>query len=497
MPVYILDDNGDFLLDQNGNYIIQSEIKTSLSFSASGSGSLSTDLDGYTPYSVMYGYGDLSTSLSSVLGLSSSFIGTSTLLANLNSLGSDIVVVPSGIGNLSATLDIIFSNVLEHVIIDIGGNNVTKYLIEYTREHQICTGIHTCNMSLVDTGINIQLWDEIILYEYDRKIAIFIVSKIDRPANEKRINLELQDYSKKMTDYLITDIYDLTEPIYEIPSNDYMLDTDYWIGLFLDEANIAYDIVTSGSSKMGTTSSLGMQMLYDQIVSLLQMNGWFFYFDKDGVCIIDKLTIKKSYSGYTYKLTDKNILKMTQRLDDNMLRNWAVVWGNSNPQYPLVFISKKRGTSWQIDEADYRAVVLSNHSIYKTGDATRLANEMLATFSPAIKEIEVEFVNDPGIFLGDLVYIQSDVYDGIGRATTVSATCNAANGLTNTVILNQRCPRLFAFLGIPPEPGVYQPVSWLTQDYYHNMPGFQCDDLYTIQSANLISTSTIVNIMLL
>jgi hypothetical protein len=499
MTIYILDSNGDFLLDDNGDYIIQYEAIIPLSATISGGGSSITVLDQYTPYAVASGSGSLSCILSSEISLSANLEGTSGLYTTISDLPSEFSATASGSGSMLTLLDRFYNNALDHITIELNGEDVTKYLLEYSREHQVCTGIHLATMKFGYRDLDVNLWDEIILYEYDTKIAKFYVAKIDKPANENLVSLELQDMSKKMSDYLIDEVIDLSKPKWQaIPE---ALKVKYWIQYFLDLAGIdvRFEVSDDGGT-MGINSTLGMQMLYDQILTLLQMAGWYYYFDPDGTCVIDTLSIKKSYgNNYDYKLLNSQILNIEQNLDDSQLRNLAVVWGNSNPQYPLVYVYKKRGTSWQIDNDDWRAVVLSNHSIYSLADANKLAKQILDTFSPMVKEKTVTFINDPGISIGELVYIDSDVYNGVGRATTVSVECSA-KGMVHKAILDQRCPRLFAYLGTPPLPPDYLPVRWAesnSQGYYNTIasPNVRIDDEYNIRSSNI--TGTITNIFLL
>lgn len=390
--------------------------------------------------------------------IESAFLASGILSTSLYG-GYSIESESSPNGNSVTILDRIYVNALDHITILVEGSDVTEFLVEYRREQHICDGIHLCTLKLIKTDLQVQVWDEVILYEYDIKTATFYVSNIRYPREEKAIILELQDMSKKLSDYLIDEIYDLSKPQYK--DNPETLNVRYWIQKFLTLAGISYRFAVSGDGgTMGTTTMLGMQMLSDQILTLLQMAGWFIYFDADGVCVVDSILIRKNYPGYDYRLRDEQILDTKVNLDDASLRNLAVVWGNSNPQYPMVYVYKKRRTSWQIDGKDLRAVVLANGSIYSTYDANKIAQNILDTFSQAIKVKEVRFVNSPNIILADLVWIDSRTFNGVGRVTTITVEVSPA-GMIHTLILDEKCPRLFAYIGAPPEDLPPSSVSFL------------------------------------
>jgi hypothetical protein len=381
----------------------------------------------------------------------------------------------------------VYKNILDGVEILLNGSSIKNHLLEYTREQSICSGMQT-GTAKISPGLIIDLWDAIEIYENEQKVVTFYVVKITTNVQDGSIDLELHDKSKKLVDYLIDTLYDL---------NSYKSQkSKWWIEKFLREVGISYTFLVKGEGQvMNPNSTVGRQMAFEQIQSLLQMSGWFMYINPDGVAIIDSLSITTRYKSYKYTLKDKNIFSIKDKLDDSQLRNLAVVWGNSNPEYPLIYVYQKKQTKWMTGSNDWRAVVLSNHSIYSLSDARKLANEILETFSYAIKEKTVEFLFNINISLGTVIKIESDHYSAEGRITTIGSVCNSKDGLKNIITLDQKCPRLFAYLGVPPEPPEYMEVGWTAFDSYVNFPGYRVDDAYQLRSSYI--TGSVINIALI
>jgi len=320
-------------------------------------------------------------------------------------------------------------------VIDIqvvkNSTDITSNVIRYNREGSICSSIFTGSLVLADNSNSVDLWDTITFYEYGIKRSKMIVQTKTINENTGEVELSLQDYSKKLSDYLITDIY---------MTGDVISYSKYWIELFLNEVGLNYSINTSGEGGViSNNTSLGMQMAFDQIMTLLQQSGWYMYFDANGKAIIDDL---KTGSSRKYTLDDSKILSIVRNQDDSILRNRAVVWGNGT-----VYTDVSVKTPWQIDNRDQRAVVLANPYIYSQEDANELAQMMLSEFSVIKDEKVVTYVEDPGIIVGDKVTTKSKAgsYKGIVTDISVSAS---ADGLIYTLVLDRKCPRLFSYFGL-------------------------------------------------
>jgi hypothetical protein len=401
-------------------------------------------------------------------------INKARTLGGFNFINSGSTVIVSG-------GDRVLHNALTGVQIILNDTDVTNQLLQYHREQSLCTGIGVANFSFVD-NFTPSLWDEIILYEYYNKKATYIVYNINRDKITNTLTIDCIDYSKKLSDYLITESYDTSESAY----ND--TTARYWIQKFLIDVGVEYDFqVLTDGAPISNYTKIGLQVAYDQIVSLLQMSGWFMYFDPDGVCIITSLATKKKYSGQDFKITDRNVLRVNKKKKDDQLRNKVVVWGNSNPLYPPIRLSLFRRTPWQIDASDWRTVVLSNPYIYYQSEANKIAKDILDNFYQIIPEKTVGYANDPGISIAKVVKVQSSQYNGRGLVIVDEADCNS-DGLVHNIILDQRCPRLFAYLGMPPEPPALQPVAWLTSTNVVNFPGLVADDELVLRSYPIVGT---------
>lgn len=313
--------------------------------------------------------------------------------------------------------------------------NITDRVIQYSREHQICTGIGRLQIVIEGTYLtSINPHDDIKIYENGDFKVKYYVSDVDRSAPDGTIRLECQDGSKYLVDYFIPESYTIDYPSY----------TRYWIELFLDQAGINYEFTTdSPGNLLSNYTQLGLQPAYDQIMMLCQLSGWYFYFDGNGKVIIGSLTTDLSSGGSIGKTDILEIKKIT---DDKMLRNRAVVWGQYDPirqEYAYADVSKH--TSWNYDHDDLRTMVISNNNIPNRSSAYSIANLLLKEFAKVTIEKHIRVHGARDFNLGETLRVDSHVWRGKGLITTFGVSVDRAGGLITNVILDERCPRLFGF----------------------------------------------------
>ena len=186
-----------------------------------------------------------------------------------------------------------------------------------------------------------------------------------------------------------------------------------------------------------------MQPAYDVILTLLQMSGWYMYFDEDGTCQIGKLS---TASGMSEDFDDTEIIEMSYRKNDKMLRNRAVVWGAGNAETgEQVFADTSVITAWNRPGGDYRTVVYSNPAIETIFAAYGIAYQILAELSLTIpeKNLVVEGLY-PNLTVGDRVSAASDFMRFNGMITTLLVNVEQGGAVT-TLTLDQRCPRIFGY----------------------------------------------------
>lgn len=321
---------------------------------------------------------------------------------------------------------------IEHDSVDI-----TTYIIEYNRNQQICTGIGTFDF-LADRNISpgFSPWDTIILYEEENKKGTYLVIDSTLAADGK-YQVNCQDYSKKVQDYFIGDLYEVVDH----PN------CRYWINRFLGGAGVSVSFTTEDTGgPLNPYSSLGMATAYEIIMGLLTQSGWYMYFDADGTAIIGE--IPNTLASPNHTIAYNEIININSSLDDNMLRNRAVVWGATRPDTgEWIFADSSVTTEWDYDSNDKRTVVLANSNIYDIATAEDLANKMLDEFSEIIT---IKYLTLPGeydITLGDTIKISAGIgstSDEQGLITSVGSSLSSS-GFTTIVIINERCPRLFGY----------------------------------------------------
>ncbi len=322
-----------------------------------------------------------------------------------------------------------------NVAVKHNGTTITGFVVRYEREHRICTGIGTLDIVLDGTiPRTFDPWDTIDIYENGDFKVRYYVSEIRSSVPEGTITLECQDKSKQLVDYFIPDSYTI----------DYPSHTRYWIEKFLDEAGISYQFESASQGPLlSNYTALGLAPAYDQIMMLMQLSGWYFYFDGNGVAIIGPLST--DFGSVDGTLGKDDILNIARVTDDKMLRNRAVVWGAYDPiQNQYAFADVSTHTPYNYDRRDLRAMVISNQNIPNKSSATGIANVLLKEFAKATIEKHLTAWGARNFDLGDSVRVNSHVWRGVGLVTTFGVSMGR-EGLVTNVILDERCPRLLGF----------------------------------------------------
>lgn len=321
------------------------------------------------------------------------------------------------------------------VQVKVNGTDRSSYVVSYEREHKICTGIGRLlivfEQNVPETFVP---WDEISIYEEGDFKVKYYVSSVEDSDPSSTITLDCQDNSKRLVDYFIPDQYTVEEPTY----------TRYWIEKFLDEAGINYQFdTTSQGSLISNYTSLGLQSAYEQIIVLLQMSGWYIFFDGNGVAIIGNLN--KNLSPVDETLGRDDILEIMLKKDDRMLRNRALVLGNYDPfTLTRVKADVTVKTKWNYDSSDIRTMVVSNSNIPNNSSAYGIANTLIKEFAKITVEKHLTAHGARDLVLGDVVMVQSTVYFGKGVITTFGVRMSK-EGLVTDLVLDERCPRLLGF----------------------------------------------------
>jgi hypothetical protein len=322
-----------------------------------------------------------------------------------------------------------------NVLVKHKSTNITSHVISYSREHKICSGIGTLELIIDGTyAASIAPHDSIDIWENGSFQVRYYVSDVSNNVPTGTITLQCQDKSKYLVDYFIPTSYVVDYPSY----------TRYWIEKFLTEAGISYQFnTTSQGNLLSNYTNLGLQPAYDQIMMLLQMSGWYMYFDGNGKAVIGALSTDLASSAGSIGKTD--ILDIKRVTDDKMLRNRAVVWGQFEPltqQYAFADVSVHTRDNY--DHRDLRAMVVSNSNIPNNSSAYGIANQLIKEFARPTIEKHIVVWGARNFNLGDVLRVDSHVWRGKGLITTFGVSMDRS-GLVTNIVLDERCPRLFGF----------------------------------------------------
>lgn len=315
------------------------------------------------------------------------------------------------------------------------GTAITGYVISYEREHKICTGIGNLTVT-VDRTIprTFNTWDTIDIWENGSFKVRYYVSSVTDIEPKGEIVLDCQDISKRLVDYFIPDSYTIDYPSY----------TRYWIERFLTEAGLDYQFTTtSQGTLLSNFTQLGLVTAYEQLLTLLQMSGWFMYFSGDEKAVIGSLDIDLALPAGSVGKTD--VLTILKTSNDKMLRNRALVLGAFDPytnQYASAEVSVH--TPWNYDHRDLRTVVISNSNIPNKGTAYGMANQIIKEFSKITVEKHLTLWGARNYTLGRALRVNTNIWRGRGLITTFGVSMGK-DGLITNVVLDERCPRLFGY----------------------------------------------------
>ena len=347
----------------------------------------------------------------------------------------------------------------------IKGIEKHEHTLSYQRTQHICSGIGTLDLEFdpdMDMFLTINPYDEIILYEDDIKKGTYYIIEYTRSAGTGVYSVKCQDKSKRLQDYFISTQYTVKTRI----------TTRYWIQKFLDEAGIEYNFDLEDEDDYGAfvnnDTVFGPSSAFDIITQLLQMSSWYIYFNADGTAIIGKFI--KDTDNIDLNIDDSCLINLRTTKNDKMLRNRIVVWGKSDPyNRGWVFADVSKPSPWDYDNNDKRTLVISNSYIENVTAAYSLAGKAIKEFSKITYEKEMAIAGSKDVELGDIVSVESKYFTGAGLATMVGSSVDKNEGLRTQIILDQRCPRIYAYysFGNPVYIGTTEDGVWKKPLMFH------------------------------
>ena len=320
------------------------------------------------------------------------------------------------------------------------GTDITNQVLTYTRSQHICTGVGTCVVEFTgNSTIVINTFDLITVYEEGRLMGTYYVSEVTKAYNGWARSANCQDETKKIADYFIGESYILNQYPEELT---YPVDCRYWIDKFLTEATVnhVFDVDTTGGT-LSNNTTMGLATCSDTVIPLLQQSGWYFYADANNLVHIGNLAIDPTETAMT--LGESQIQDQTLTESDQDMRNRAVVWGSGSPA-GWVFSDQRVRTAYDRDENDWRTVVLSNGGIADEITATNMANAILAETSKILPTKTYTLIGFYNLKIGQTVFMNSRIFTGFGLITSIQSAVTS-NGALTTIVLDERCPRLFGY----------------------------------------------------
>ncbi len=322
------------------------------------------------------------------------------------------------------------------VVIKRNGTNISNYVLNYTRDHDLCSGIGTLQIIVDPTSPTIQPGNTITIFEDGNLVGTFYTHTLAESPN-KGIVVNCQDDSQFMQTYF--------EPTLNKTNS---ASSRYWISWILDRAKVSYNFTTASSGyTLPPDDQLGFETAYDVVLRMCQQSGWYFYFNASGVCQIGSLSQSWHNPDGTIAESGNKILKEQLVSNDEKLRNKVIVWGGSTTQgeeSSRVYTELNTTTPWDRDAKDRRAIVFANHFIHDHGTAWSLGKKLLDEHSKTLSIKLYQIAGYVNLTVGDVVKCKTRIFNGVGRVTGVQATVGQG-GFVTTIIIDDRCPRIFGY----------------------------------------------------
>ncbi len=318
------------------------------------------------------------------------------------------------------------------------GSDVTTSLLSYSRQQKICSGIGNASfvfkMTFAPTP---QTYKEFVIYEDGIKKGTYIVSDYTYDVPNSTLIFGTQDYSKRLQDYFVDTQTTITTATY----------ARTLLEQYLTEAGVSYNINTvDNGNYVNDQSVFGFADALSIIIPLLQMNGWYMYFDANAVAQIGHFQFDTI--AFDHSIGDSSMLNYKVQEDDAMYRNRVVVWGmtNINGDWVHADVTQQGGAN-EYDANDIRTIVVANSFIDTNASALAIANLAIAEFTKQTRIASFDVAGFTNYVLGDRVKINSSYGDFLGTVTSIGSSVDSS-GFKTHVMLDERCPRLFSYYNV-------------------------------------------------
>ena len=204
-------------------------------------------------------------------------------------------------------------------------------------------------------------------------LGTFLIDQIDRDSHENLMDLNMRDFSKKLS-YPIP--YPVGWPI-NTPIEDII--TDLAVGGGISPSKIDVPITTSFIEEDRTFSSGSSRMkaAYD----LATAHGYDLYFDADGVLVMEEFTDPHtSQPQYTFQVgADSNLSEIKRNISDALIFNHIAVEGETPGGVPVwgEAFNYNPTSPTRIQRLGFRTKQVKNSWVVSNTQATEVAEQIL------------------------------------------------------------------------------------------------------------------------
>lgn len=316
----------------------------------------------------------------------------------------------------------------------IDGTDLTDYVVNCSREHNLCDPIASLNLVLApDLPINIEPYQDTVLYEDNTKVFTGYTQDSAKARMPNSFNVLCRDVLTRAQDtWMSSETVANGEPV------------TAWIRHFLNKAGLK-KVITQVREEYAVYPGYGwgISTAWDAILSCLQMSPYQIYAGADGIIYI----IQRNRNA-TPSHTIVDYIDYERTRNDFWIRNRAVVYGNG-------FVTDISESNPYILPGESRAAIVATGQIYYDGTAAAIANKMLEEFREPFDVKVILLEGSPDYKLGQVVSF-TDPFTGYNKddciITGISTELNSVSGYTTEITLDEKCISFWGWDQEPPDP---------------------------------------------
>jgi len=309
------------------------------------------------------------------------------------------------------------------VSVTVDGTDRTSSLIRMERRDQYCDPGASVEL-VFDNVFEILPWKDVVVYENGTKTFTGTTSQIEASRDVLQLTIRASDDIRRIKEYFVAEDYETAGE-----------GVKYWLNLFATAAgcSVSFDTDYDPTPLVGMT--MGKMMAVEIVNELLLFAGWDMWCDADNTL---HFGYRMTDAGVSYSLAaGDNLVGMLRTRDSESCRNRAIVYG------AIGSAVAQAQFGWEIDDDDWRTMVVSSVYLETVTQAYDLANRMVSVAGPEwdIKRCDLDAVYED-IEIGDRVSFDDGVGNsGTDHVTTLTTVWEGDSGMeTMHVVLGERCP---------------------------------------------------------